>query len=186
MKTKTPSVYRKPTPTNLHTHYSSSTPQSSKDSVISSLTRRAHTICSPSHIEPEIQHIKQILLCNGYPLRRINLIMARTLKNLKKKKNPPSANILLPYPAGYHKDIKSTLQRYDTSTTFSSSTTLISLLNTNKAPTPKSNTMNTIIRFPARTVTITILDRPAHRLSNELRSMKHVTDSTTLRTVLAT
>ena len=65
---KTTSVYRKPTHTNLYTHYSSSTPQSSKDSVISSLTCRAHTICSPSHIEPEIQHIKQILLSNGYPL----------------------------------------------------------------------------------------------------------------------
>ena len=55
---KTTSAYRKPTYTNLYIHYSSSTPQSSKDSVISSLTRRAHTICFPSHIEPEIQHIK--------------------------------------------------------------------------------------------------------------------------------
>ena len=35
-----------------------------------------------------IQHIKQILLSNGNPLRRINLIMARTLKNLKKKNLP--------------------------------------------------------------------------------------------------
>ena len=153
---KTTSVYRKPTYTNLYTHYSSSTPQSSKDSVISSLTRRVHTICSPSHIEPEIQHIKQTLLSNGYPLTRINLIMVRTLKNLKKKKNPPklktspSANILLLYPAGYHKDIKSTLQRYDISTTFSSSTTLMSLPNTNKAPTPKSNTMNTINKIPRK------------------------------------
>ena len=104
---KTTSVYRKPTHTNLYTHYSSSTPQCSKDSIISSLTSRAHTMCSPCHLEPEIQLIKQILLSNGYPLRRINLIMARTLKNLKKKNPPklktsPSANILLPYPAGYH------------------------------------------------------------------------------------
>ena len=113
-------------------------------------------ICSPSHIELEIRHIKQILLSNSYPLRRINLIMARTLKNLKKKKNPPklktspSANILLPYPACYHKDIKSTLQRYDISTTCSSSTTLMTLLSTNKAPTPKSNTMNTIYKIPCK------------------------------------
>ena len=118
-------VYRKPTHTNLYTHYSSTTPQFSKDSVISSLTRRAHTTCSPCHLEPEIQLIKQIILSNGYPLRRINLVMARTLKNLNKKNRPklktsPSANILLPYPAGYHKDIKSALRRYeyDISTAF--------------------------------------------------------------------
>ena len=92
---------------------------------------------------------------NGYPLRRINIIMARALKNFKKKNRPklktsPSANILLPYPAGYHKDIKSTLRRYDISTTFSSSTTLMSLLNINKAPTLKCNTMNTIYKIPCK------------------------------------
>ena len=59
---KTTSVYRKTTHTNLYTHYSSSTPQFSKDSVISSLTRRAHTICSPCHLEPEIQPSKSFYL----------------------------------------------------------------------------------------------------------------------------
>ena len=151
----TTSVYRKPTHTNLYTHYSSSTPQSSKNSIISSLTRRAHNICSPCHLEAELQIIKHTLLCNGFPLNRINLNMARTQKNLKIKKSPKkksttSANILLPFPAGYHKSIKSTLQRYDISTKFSSPTTLICLLNTNKAPTPKSNTMNTIYKIPCK------------------------------------
>ena len=65
---KITSVYKKPTHTNLYTHYSSSTPQSSKDSVISSLTHRAHTICSPCHLQPEIQHIKQILYLMVTPL----------------------------------------------------------------------------------------------------------------------
>ena len=35
------SVYRKPTLTDSYTHYSTSSPQSTKDSLISSLTRRA-------------------------------------------------------------------------------------------------------------------------------------------------
>ena len=151
----TTSVYRKPTHTNLYTHCSSSTPQSSKNSVISSLTRRAHNICSPCHLEAELKIIKHTLLCNGFPLNRINHIMVRTQKNLKtkkcpKKKTTTSANILLPFLAGYQKSIKSTLQRYDISTTFSSPTTLISLLNTNKAPAPKSNTMNTIYKVPCK------------------------------------
>ena len=187
-------MHTKPTHTNLYTHYSSSTPQSSKDSVISSLTRRAHTICSPCHLEPEIQLIKQILLSNGYPLRRINLTMARTLKNLKKKNPPklktsPSANILLPYPAGYHKDIKSAPRRYDSSTTFSSSTTLMSLLNINKAPTSKSNTMNTIYKIPCKDCDDYYIGqtcRPIIKRIKEHEAMKHVTDSTILLTVLAT
>ena len=99
----TTSVYRKPIHTDLYTHYSLSTPQSSKNSVISSLTRRAHNICSPCHLEAELQIIKDTLLCNGFPLNRINLIMTRTQKNLKTKKSPKkktttSANILIPFP----------------------------------------------------------------------------------------
>ena len=39
---KSTSVYRKPTHTNLYVRYNSCAPSSSKDSVIRSLTRRAH------------------------------------------------------------------------------------------------------------------------------------------------
>ena len=40
------SVYRKPKHTNLYVRYNSCAPSSSKDSVIISLTRRAHILCS--------------------------------------------------------------------------------------------------------------------------------------------
>ena len=43
---KSTSVYRKPTPNNLYVHYNSCAPSSSTDSVIRSLTRRAHILCS--------------------------------------------------------------------------------------------------------------------------------------------
>ena len=40
------SIYRKPTHTNLYAHYSSSSPASTKNSIISSLTLRAYKFCS--------------------------------------------------------------------------------------------------------------------------------------------
>ena len=42
------SIYRKPTNTNLYTHYSSATTMSSKESVVRTLTRRAYKLCSPN------------------------------------------------------------------------------------------------------------------------------------------
>ena len=42
------SVYRKPTHTDTYTHYSTAAPQTTKDSLIRSLTRRAYNISSPS------------------------------------------------------------------------------------------------------------------------------------------
>ena len=62
------SVYRKPTHRDSYTHYSTSSPQSTKDSLISSLTRRAYDICSPQHLPHELEHIRTVLLDNGYPL----------------------------------------------------------------------------------------------------------------------
>ena len=41
------SIYRKPTNTNLYTHYSA-TIMSSKESVVRTLTRRAYKLCSPN------------------------------------------------------------------------------------------------------------------------------------------
>ena len=72
------SVYRKPTHTDSYTHYSTSSPQSTIDSIISSLTRRAYGICSPQHLPHELEHIRTVLLDNGYPLSRIELVIRIT------------------------------------------------------------------------------------------------------------
>ena len=45
---KSTSVYRKPIHTNLYVRYNFCSPLSSKDSVIRSLTRQAHILCSPN------------------------------------------------------------------------------------------------------------------------------------------
>ena len=63
--------------TNLYTNYSSAAPSSTKYSIISFLTKRAYTICSPKHLKPELEFLKQTFLRNGYPISRISLIMQR-------------------------------------------------------------------------------------------------------------
>ena len=48
----TTSIYRKPTHTNLYTHYSYSATLSSKESTVRTLTRTAFKLCSPCHLQP--------------------------------------------------------------------------------------------------------------------------------------
>ena len=69
-----------------YTHYSTAAPQTTKDSLIRSLTRRAYNICSLKHLDLELTHVRSGLLDNGYPLNHINLIMHRTNKSLSKPK----------------------------------------------------------------------------------------------------
>ena len=70
------SIYRKPTNTNLYTHYSSATTMSSKESVVRTLTRRAYKLCSPHHLDNELQHLESTFLSNGYPLQKNSPIYA--------------------------------------------------------------------------------------------------------------
>ena len=97
------SVYRKSTHTDSYTHYSTSSPQSTKDSLISSLTRRVYDICSPQHLPHELEHIRTVLLDNGYPLPRIELVMRRTKQSIDHPASAPVksdkqfAKVFIPY-----------------------------------------------------------------------------------------
>ena len=118
------SVYRKPTHIDTYTHYSTAAPQTTKDSLIRSLTRRAYNICSPQHVDLEPTHVNSVLLDNGYPLNHINLIMHRTKNSLSKPKTPRAkdngnlANISVPYYPALSKPLRQISDRHNISLTF--------------------------------------------------------------------
>ena len=115
------SVYRKPTHTDSYTHYSTSAPQSTKDSLIRSLTRRAYDICAPQHLQHELDHIRTVLLDNGYPLSHITHVMHRTKQSIDLPASAPtqidkhSVKVFIPYYPHVNKQISSILQRHSVS-----------------------------------------------------------------------
>ena len=136
------SIYRKPTHTNAYTHYNTCSPQAHKDSIIRSLTRRAYTLCSPQHLQSELEFLKNTFLGNGYPLSHILLIMDQTRRSIGKpyrqRHNNPSNSslrVVLPFNPHHAKELKKTLARYDIETTFTSAPTLKNMLyNTSSRP----------------------------------------------------
>ena len=78
---KSTSVYRKPTHTNLCVRYNSCAPSSSNDRVIRSLTRRAHILCSPKHLQKELDTVYATSLQNRHPLTESNTSWTVTNKN---------------------------------------------------------------------------------------------------------
>ncbi|KAL5271404.1 hypothetical protein ACHWQZ_G001893 [Mnemiopsis leidyi] len=130
------SVFRKPTHTNLYTKYSSCTTNSSKDSVIRSLTRRAYNLCSPQHLDSELQTVTHICLLNGFPPQRITSIMEEVRRRFVNPPPPPprrqtpnrqtpnySLSISLPYHPSLSKPLKKILGQHDIKVTHSFSTT---------------------------------------------------------------
>ena len=99
------SIYRKPTNTNLYAHYSSAANMSSKESVVRTLTRRAHKLCSLQHLNTELQHLEATFLSNGYPLQKIRHLMYTTLERARSNsslKVAPPATSLLPFHTTSH------------------------------------------------------------------------------------
>ena len=151
------SVYRKPTHTNLYLKYNSSTPASTRRSVIQSLTRRAYNICSPQHLEEELDTVYNICLCNGFPPYEISTLMStvrdRLLHPKPSKSRPPSSfvhRVVLPYHPDLSSRLKRTLNRYNIDVTFSSSSTLRNILTQTKSSPPSDSTPNSIYSIPCR------------------------------------
>ena len=150
------SVYRKSTHTDTYTYYSTAAPQTTKDSLIRSLTRRAYNICSPQHLDLELTHVKSVLLDNDYPLNPINLIMHRTKKSLSKPKPPRTkadntlANISVPYYPALSKPLRQISDRHNISLTFTSNRNLRNMLTKTNTQPPPHTTRNVIYQIPCK------------------------------------
>ena len=129
---KSTSVYRKPTHTNLYVRYKSCAPSSSKDSVIRSLTRRAHILCSPPTLTKRTGHSLHNLLTKWTPPDRVKRIMESvkqklenpnklTLKqfNRQLKATTPSLTASFPFHPTITKKIKKSLASHDVKVTSS-------------------------------------------------------------------
>ena len=166
----------KPTNTDSYTHYSTSSPQSTKDSLISSLTRRAYDICSPQHLPHELEHIRTVLLDNGYPLSRIELVMRRTKQSIDHPASAPiksdkqSAKVFIPYYPHVNKQISSILQRHSVSSAYTSNKNLRDLLSSTKSRQPALHTSNVIYQIPCKDCSATYCgqtSRPLHKRISE-------------------
>ena len=154
------SVYRKPTHTNLYVKYNSTTPNSTKDSVIRSLAQRAFNLCSPQHLDAELDTVHTICLKNGFPSRRIHTVINKvgtkfhspkplSLKQFNKqcKLDSYPLHVLLPYHPSLSQPLKQVLQKHDIKVTFSSPTTLRNMLTKTKSTPPTQRTPNVVYEF---------------------------------------
>ena len=82
-------VYRKATHTERYLSFTSHHPKNSKRNVVDTLLTRANTIVSnDTQQQNEIDHVKAVLMANGYPAQFIK----RELYLKKKKTKPSTAN----------------------------------------------------------------------------------------------
>jgi hypothetical protein len=160
---KSTSVYRKPTHTNLYVKYTSCTTNASKNSVIRSLTRRAYDICSPQHLDTELQTVRDICSLNGFPPQRIDSIMTEVRRkflnppqltlasfNRQLQATAPSLTLSLPFHPTVSKPIKRILQQHDVKITHSTGTTLQNILTKTKTSPPPHLTPNAIYETPCK------------------------------------
>lgn len=69
------SIYHKLTFTGLYMNWCAFAPTSRKISLIKTLVHRVLKICSSMRLDSELENIRKIFLCNGYPKALINYII---------------------------------------------------------------------------------------------------------------
>ena len=74
-------VYRKPTHSDRYLNYSSNHSPAVKRGVVTSVVDRALQVCSPRFLDSELDHLRDILFGNGYPISLINSVIAKRIKN---------------------------------------------------------------------------------------------------------
>ena len=80
------SVYRKPTHTDRYIRARSFHPSSIKSSIHRTLVQRAYNISDNSHLQQELQHVKQVHKSNGYNITR-NITKQPQLENKQDTEN---------------------------------------------------------------------------------------------------
>lgn len=91
-------VYRKETHTDRYLNYNSFHHKSQKISVVDALVFRAFKICSPIHLENELNHIRNVLIQNNYPENFINIRISRMRTKFTNSKKPNSQNQYVNFP----------------------------------------------------------------------------------------
>ena len=186
---KSTSVYRKPTHTNLYARHNSCAAPSTKDSVIRSLITRAYNLCSPQHLQPELQTVRSICISNGHPAPRVDRIMNQihlkqtsspttmSARQFKRTSSPPSSlRISLPYHHSLSKPLKKILTSYDIDVTFSSATTLRDTLTNVKSPTPPHLTPNAIYSIPCKDCPASYIGQTYRPILKRIKEHKASTD----------
>jgi hypothetical protein len=89
-------VYRKTTHTDLYLHAKSEHHPAQKRVVLTTLIRRAKTLCDLDSLEKEIQHLRETFQRNGYSKSEIRRDLHPKLKPEPKNNKPPGTAVL-PY-----------------------------------------------------------------------------------------
>ena len=122
-----------PTHTDLYLPWDSNHSIAAKYSVISTLTHRAHTICStPELAEKELQHFKQVLGLCKYPKWAIKKIIKKHQNKEKKQtprtKFPAKCHIVVPYTQGIGESLKKICKKHGLDIHFKGGQTLKNIL----------------------------------------------------------
>ena len=132
----TTSVYRKPTHTDQYIHHHSNHHPQIKRAIIATLVRRAKSICSPSNLQSELNHLKTTFITlNGYPRQLVESTIKSTLQpseQSRPKPEPSPITVNIPYVGPLSHQISRLLKKTASiDTTFTSGRTLKTLLKAN-------------------------------------------------------
>ncbi|KFD66310.1 hypothetical protein M514_08504 [Trichuris suis] len=133
-------VYRKPTHSDRHLHFSSHHPASVKRGIVKGMVDRALAVCDPTYLNAELSHILNTLRCNGYPTKFVTSIIRQCKLNKSLPPVPPNNQqcpvLVLPYYSELSEKIRRLGHSLNFNVQFKSSCNLRSTVRSDKIKVP--------------------------------------------------
>ncbi|KAI5638489.1 reverse transcriptase (RNA-dependent DNA polymerase) domain-containing protein [Phthorimaea operculella] len=129
------SVYRKTTHTDRYLHSTSHHHPRHLQSVVSTLTKRAHDLCDSEHLEDELNHVQKVLVQNGYTTGVQRRMKTRKERHPEVSRQPA----YLPFVKGVTDKIGTVLSKNSVKTVFTPLSKVSHCLRTPKDVIPFQN-----------------------------------------------
>ena len=147
-------VYRKPTHTDMFTHFTSHHHPRVKSGTIGCLARRAEKVCDNTKKEKEMLHLHETFKRNGYPEQ----VISKNLKPNPRTQTTPEENaqnkkpptLFLPYVQGLSEKTQTASRKIGERTIFKSHGTLRQLLTKVKIRTSELKKKEVVYRVPCQ------------------------------------
>jgi hypothetical protein len=173
-------VYRKPTHSGRYLDYGSEHTISQKMSVVSSLTHIALTHCSTTNdVKAELKYIRQELIENGYPNRKIEREIAKAIQRFNNPKSQQSESddieqktISIPYINKLSQRIARAVQFADIRCVMIPNESIRTLLRPLKDPLSTNEISNCIYRIDCTGCDSTYVGETKRRMKSRLTEHK--------------
>ena len=138
------------------------------------MRNRAHQICEDTNKQKELDHLEEVFIANGYPVRTVKRTFSSTARSRgKDTKEDPAKPMFIPYVRGVSEKLEKVCTPLGVKTIFRPQKTLRNMLMQVKQKTPMEKKRNVVYEVPCRDCQLTYIGETRRMMKKRMTEHKY-------------